>query len=96
MYFFHFNVNFFNFYYRLSGGFGIGVVAEIQGEPMFLSYDLEHANLICRPVGCLGLIEQIDVIQISSLSILSIAIAGAHCRIVLSVHPYQYVRNLYT
>jgi hypothetical protein len=78
-----------------SGGFGIGVVAEIQGEPMFLSYDIEHADLICRPVGCLGLIEQIDVIQISSLSILSIAIAGAHCRIVLSVKPYQYVRNLF-
>ena len=77
-----------------TGGFGIGVVAEIQGEPMFLSYDIEHADLICRPVGCLGLIEQIDVIQISSLSILSIAIAGAHCRIVLSVKPFQYVRNL--
>ena len=76
-----------------SGGFGIGVVAEIQGEPMFLSYDIEHADLICRPVGCLGLIEQIDVIQISSLSILSIAIAGAHCRIVLSVPPYQYDLN---
>ena len=68
-------------------------VAEMNGEPCILSYEIDQKILVVRSVDNLGLVHTSDVARISLFIISSISFADTKCHIVVSFAPYSYDLN---